>query len=138
MEIQVAKIKEMNTNLQQLEDWSNESEQKESKPVEQVQSEAVDVGSLNHRILELEREVQNLKVDNEELQALLDEETIKTNLENLNQQKSQEDLSTRLKQLMSKNTELTPQIEKPESLKACFGESKKGFKKPQMDFRKAK
>uniref|UniRef100_A0A023EP41 Putative lava lamp n=1 Tax=Aedes albopictus TaxID=7160 RepID=A0A023EP41_AEDAL len=146
MEIQVAKIKELNTKLQQLEDWGDESEQKESKVVEQVQSLS-EAGPTNARVQELEREVQDLKVDNEELQALLDEEkanveilekrvqqkdreiqeliekidllsqdsqTIKTNLESLNQQKSQEteDLSTRLKQLMSKNTELTQQIEK--------------------------
>ncbi|KXJ69645.1 hypothetical protein RP20_CCG026326 [Aedes albopictus] len=146
MEIQVAKIKELNTKLQQLEDWGDESEQKESKVAEQVQSQS-EAGPTNVRVQELEREVQDLKVDNEELQALLDEEkanveilekrvqqkdreiqeliekidllsqdsqTIKTNLESLNQQKSQEteDLSTRLKQLMSKNTELTQQIEK--------------------------
>ncbi|XP_055526911.1 protein lava lamp [Wyeomyia smithii] len=144
IEMQHAKIKELNAKLQQLEDWSENSEQ-ESKPAGESVGE--DVSHLSSRVEELIREVQDLKVDNEELQALLEEEkanvailekrvqqkdgeiqllmeqidalsqdsrTIKSNLESLSQQKSQEtiDHGQRLNDLMSKNTELTHQIEK--------------------------
>lgn len=141
IEVQLAKIRELSGKLQQLEDWGDDSGEKE------VKAAVVDAGQATGvEVDELKKEVQDLRVDNEELQALLDEEkanveilekrvaqkdaeiqeliekidglsqdsrTIKTSLESLNQQKSQEtvELSQKLKELMGKNTELTQQIE---------------------------
>lgn len=141
IEVQLAKIRELSGKLQQLEDWGDDSGEKEVK-----ESQAVE-GVSAVEVEELKKEVQDLRVDNEELQALLEEEktnveilekrvaqkdgeiqeliekidglsqdsrTIKTSLENLNQAKSQEtvELSQKLKELMGKNSELTQQIEK--------------------------
>ncbi|XP_065075339.1 protein lava lamp-like [Ochlerotatus camptorhynchus] len=90
MEIQLAKIKELNVKLQRLEDWGDESEPKESKPVEQIQGQGgEEVGQLKVRVQELQRDVQDLTVDNEELQALLDEE--KSNVEILEKRVQQKD-----------------------------------------------
>ncbi|XP_053682254.1 protein lava lamp [Sabethes cyaneus] len=73
IEVQHGKIKELNAKLQQLEDWSESSEQKESKPAGEG-CFGEDVSQLKSRIEELTREAQDLRVDNEELQALLEEE----------------------------------------------------------------
>ncbi|EDV73629.1 lava lamp protein, partial [Culex quinquefasciatus] len=141
IEVQLAKIRELSGKLQQLEDWGDDSTEKEVKPA------VVEVGQVTSaEVEELKKEVDDLRVDNEELQALLEEEkanveilekrvaqkdaeiqeliekidglsqdsrTIKTSLESLNQQKSQEtvELSQKLKELMGRNTELTQQIE---------------------------
>ncbi|XP_038105615.1 sporulation-specific protein 15 isoform X2 [Culex quinquefasciatus] len=141
IEVQLAKIRELSGKLQQLEDWGDESTEKEVKPA------VVEAGQVTSaEVEELRKEVDDLRVDNEELQALLEEEkanveilekrvaqkdgeiqeliekidglsqdsrTIKTSLESLNQQKSQEtvELSQKLKELMGRNTELTQQIE---------------------------
>ncbi|XP_055585722.1 protein lava lamp [Uranotaenia lowii] len=144
IEIQLAKIKELNRKIEQLEDWGDDSGHKTPKPSETLSTSAsADTG----RVAELERELQDLRVDHEELQALLDEEkanveilekrvqqkdaeirdliekidilsqdsrTIKSSLETLNQQKSQEtiQLSEQLRDLMAKNSDLTDQIER--------------------------
>ncbi|XP_052562615.1 protein lava lamp-like [Culex pipiens pallens] len=141
IEVQLAKIRELSGKLQQLEDWGDDSTEKEVKPA------VVEAGQVTSaEVEELRKEVDDLRVDNEELQALLEEEkanveilekrvaqkdgeiqeliekidglsqdsrTIKTSLESLNQQKSQEtvELSQKLKELMGRNTELTQQIE---------------------------
>ncbi|XP_055615844.1 protein lava lamp-like [Toxorhynchites rutilus septentrionalis] len=149
MELQLAKIKELNAELQQLKEWDDDSfksEKKQATETPQKHAEG-DTANWQGRAQELERDIQDLRVDNEELQALLDEEkanveilekrvkqkdgeirelidkidglsqdsrSIKTSLESLNQQKSQEtvDLNQKLKELMNRNTELTQQIEK--------------------------
>ncbi|XP_058444086.1 protein lava lamp-like [Malaya genurostris] len=147
LEMQQAKIRELNAKVQRLEDWDETSEQRVVKQPLESASAGEDTGQLKAQLDELTGELNDLKVDNEELQALLDEEkanvailekrvqqkdseiqtlmdqidglsqdsrTIKSSLESLNQQKSQEtvDLSQRLNELMSKNTDLTHQIEK--------------------------
>ncbi|KAG5683099.1 hypothetical protein PVAND_012402 [Polypedilum vanderplanki] len=66
------KIKDLNQKLQNLEEWGSE-EKKET--VHNVSSAtAVNNDELNKKIKELSDQLKDLAVDNEELQALLDEE----------------------------------------------------------------
>lgn len=77
LEVQLAKIKELNIKIHQLEEWDNKDDEAISEKKDATKLEATDSADkvqLEQQIIELTKDIQDLRVDNEELQALLEEE----------------------------------------------------------------